>query len=492
MEERNSRSHITRRQLLTWGAVAGMGTLLAACQPKVVEKVVKETVVVEKEKPVEVTKIVEKEKEVTKVVQQLVTPTPAPPRKIKMTFFVAWGGDYGKRNAEVAQMWMQKNPNVEIETSIGQDLQQTVVAIAGGTPPDVSHQFWLWLRSLITQGVLLDLSEQVANAKGSKRENFSKGYWDMCDAKGKTYAIPYFQAGVRHAMFWNKTLLEKAGLDPEKPPKTPDELLMVGEKLTKFDSKGQIEILGYAITDYQPLHYWGRALGVEWYDPVRRQVRYNQPAFLEFLNKRLAYIQKIGWDKIAAWSDALTQAKQNPFVYEKTAITTSHGDWFVSNIRSGNPKLEGRYGVTYVPSPIGKRTILGYTHTMCIPKGSKEKEAAWAFVDWACGSEEVCEKAYKETGSVAPWLPWRSKQKWDAPDKLPFTAWFLNTLQEADYSGPEDYPDLIGMIGVEAQTRIQSAEQAIWTGQLKPAEALQRLDAEIQPLVDQAIKQYNL
>ena len=492
MEERNSRSHITRRQLLTWGAVAGMGTLLAACQPKVVEKVVKETVVVEKEKPVEVTKIVEKEKEVTKVVQQLITPMPAPPRKIKMTFFVAWGGEYGQKNDEIAQMWVKNNPNVQIETVPGQGNQELVVAVAGGTPPDISHQYWLWLQTLITQGVLLDLSENTKLAKGSKSENFSKGHWDMVSRRGKPYGIPYFQAGVRHMMWWNKTLFQQANLDPESPPKTPEELLVVGEKLTKFDNKGQLQILGYNPTGYQPLHYWAKALGVEHYDPVRRQVHYNQPAFLDFLTKRLAYVQKIGWDKIAAWTDAFSQAKQDPFIAEQQAIVTGNGDWAVSGIRSSNPQLEGRYGITYIPSSVGKKTIVAYLHTLCIPKDSKEKETAWAFVDWACGSEEVCEKAYKETGSMAPWLPWRAKQDWNAPDKLPFAAWCIKSMEEGDYAGPEDYPELIGMIGTEADLRIQSAEQAIWTGQLKPAEALQRLDAEIQPLIDQAIKQYNL
>jgi len=67
---------LTRRAFLRATAVTAAGAALIACQPKTV--VVKETVVVEKEK--EVTKIVEKEKEVTKVVEKevekVVTATP--------------------------------------------------------------------------------------------------------------------------------------------------------------------------------------------------------------------------------------------------------------------------------------------------------------------------------------------------------------------------------------------------------------------------------
>jgi len=54
---------LSRRGFLRVSAVGAAGVLLAACAPKVVEKVVKETVLVEK--PVE--------KEVTKIVKEAVT-----------------------------------------------------------------------------------------------------------------------------------------------------------------------------------------------------------------------------------------------------------------------------------------------------------------------------------------------------------------------------------------------------------------------------------
>jgi len=69
---------LNRRDFLAVTGLASLGAMLAACQPKVVEKVVKETVVVEKpvEKEVKETVVVEKKvevpKEVTKVVEKVV------------------------------------------------------------------------------------------------------------------------------------------------------------------------------------------------------------------------------------------------------------------------------------------------------------------------------------------------------------------------------------------------------------------------------------
>jgi len=69
-------SRLSRRDLLRVSGIAAAATVVAACQPKVVEKIVKETVVVTEEKVVEVEKVVkeEVEKEVTRVVEKEAAP----------------------------------------------------------------------------------------------------------------------------------------------------------------------------------------------------------------------------------------------------------------------------------------------------------------------------------------------------------------------------------------------------------------------------------
>lgn len=64
---------------------------------------------------------------------------------------------------------------------------------------------------------LLPLDEYVAEDK-----NRLAG-WDAFSKDGKIYAAPVTLQG--HPIYFNKTLYEKAGLDPENPPKTWDELV---------------------------------------------------------------------------------------------------------------------------------------------------------------------------------------------------------------------------------------------------------------------------
>lgn len=185
---------ISRRQLLRWGMLGGASVTLAACAPKVVEvtreveKVVEQTVVVEKEKQVEVTKVVEKEK--------VVTAMPAPAQKHDMVMYVGWGGLWGKLNEELVAMFIEKNPTYTIEVLTGHDWDKLTVAIAGGNPPDVSHAYWGWGRLIATQGGWTNLTPRVDLGGPCAKENFDQVAWDMTSRNGEPYCIPYLVVGT--------------------------------------------------------------------------------------------------------------------------------------------------------------------------------------------------------------------------------------------------------------------------------------------------------
>ena len=78
---------LSRRDFLRVAGVGAAAAMLGACTPEVVEKVVKETVVVkeEVEKVVKETVLVEgEEKVVTKIVEKVVTEVP--PEPVEMSF----------------------------------------------------------------------------------------------------------------------------------------------------------------------------------------------------------------------------------------------------------------------------------------------------------------------------------------------------------------------------------------------------------------------
>ena len=55
--------------------------------------------------------------------------------------------------------------------------------------------------------------------------------------KGQVYGIPFLE-GSKPALYYNTKMFKEAGLDPNKPPTTFDELLTYAQKLTKKDAAG--------------------------------------------------------------------------------------------------------------------------------------------------------------------------------------------------------------------------------------------------------------
>ncbi len=97
------KKRIARRQFLVYSGLATAGTVLAACQPQVVEKIVKETVQVEVEKVVKETVVVKEEvqKEVTKVVEKVVEKQVGgiknvPREKTLIIYFGGTGGTWSR------------------------------------------------------------------------------------------------------------------------------------------------------------------------------------------------------------------------------------------------------------------------------------------------------------------------------------------------------------------------------------------------------------
>lgn len=86
-----------------------------------------------------------------------------------------------------------------------------------------------------------------------------------------------------------------------------------------------------------------------------------------------------------------------------------------------------------------------------------------------------------------PWKPWRDKNDWS---QMPYAQWFVDHFQTADLLAPPLHPEVFGLIGSEFYNRMDPAVEEVMLGTMKPAEALQRAQDELQPILDKAVKQY--
>lgn len=125
-----------------------------------------------------------------------------------------------------------KYPNVTIEwvtAPYGEILNQVINMAGGGDRVDCVFSEMIWIPALVDSGLAAPM-EEVLDA------DFLNDYYpnilEAHSVDGKVYGAPLYVSPS--LLFYNKDLFEKAGLDPNAPPKTYDEMLVMADKLSKL------------------------------------------------------------------------------------------------------------------------------------------------------------------------------------------------------------------------------------------------------------------
>jgi multiple sugar transport system substrate-binding protein len=183
---------------------------------------------------------------------------------------------------ELTKRFEAANPGIKVKhTHVPYDdfRVKIAAAIPAGQGPDVVQLFYGWLQDYLKAGLLQPLPAGAFSAVEIEKEFFPIVQQMKLD--GKYYALP---TAVRSlALFWNKTLFKEAGLDPERPPATLDELVDYARKLTKRSPNGDLLQAGLTIDMGGQDHHWLREVLVRQFGGVpysadKKTVAYNTDA----------------------------------------------------------------------------------------------------------------------------------------------------------------------------------------------------------------------
>lgn len=151
-----------------------------------------------------------------------------------------------------------------VPTTAGTQLSDKLIAaISGGDPPDAARFDRFIVTSWAARGFLSDLTDR-AKRDGVTEDKFIKEGWLEATWRGKVYAVP-FDTDLR-GLYYNKKHIEAAGLDPNKPPTTIEELDQYADALTKKDGAkySQMGFIPWALQG--SLYTYGWIFGGEFYD----------------------------------------------------------------------------------------------------------------------------------------------------------------------------------------------------------------------------------
>jgi len=314
-----------------------------------------------------------------------------------VTEITFWHGatDIGLTALEtMVKAFEEKNPHIKVnmvytESSEGAD-QKLLTAVAGGNPPDVALFDRFKIGSWAAQDSLTDLTD-MAETDGITKDLYYGYAWEEANYEGRLYGLPY--STDSRLLYYNKDHFEAAGLDPENPPKTIQELEVAAEKLTKkngnrFEQIGLIPWYGQGW-----LYGWGWSFGGDFFDEESGLVTADDPKIVEALQWMTDFGKKYNVEDIAGFESSAGTAAMDPFILGQISMKVD-GNWTISAIEKYKPDLN--YGVTPIPTPTGTDfTTWSGGIGIVIPKGAKNVEAAWEFVKYF-GTQEGQEVYFAE------------------------------------------------------------------------------------------------
>jgi multiple sugar transport system substrate-binding protein len=254
-------------------------------------------------------------------------------------------------------------------------LQKVGSAAGAKSLPDILVSDVVYMPNYTSQGILRDITDKIKAlpfADDLAPSHIAAGTWD-----GKEYGVPHKLASS--VLFYNKDLFKAAGLDPEKPPATFDDILTdaraihaLGADTYGYDFGGNCG----GCTVYTQFPYmW--AAGTDILSDQGKKADFDNDAV-----KKTFALYKSLWDEGLTPSNANTQDGStwaDAFVAGKVGIM-AQGSAMVGKLQS---KATFDWGVTRLMSPdgAGTSTFVG-GDSAAITASSKHPDQAWDFLKW--------------------------------------------------------------------------------------------------------------
>ncbi|MFI5895428.1 ABC transporter substrate-binding protein [Actinoplanes sp. NPDC051513] len=158
--------------------------------------------------------------------------------KGELTMWERSGGNKDMVDMLVAA-WNAKNPDCTVKLTYiphTEMVGKIAQGIASGQVPDLMGMDLIYAPQFEKAGQLVDLTDRIKS--WPELANASKGHMTVATYENRLYGVPLY-ADVS-ALFYNKDLFKKAGLDPAKPPTSLPELRTYADKITALggDVKG--------------------------------------------------------------------------------------------------------------------------------------------------------------------------------------------------------------------------------------------------------------
>ena len=362
---------------------------------------------------------------------------------------------------ELVTTFEGENPDIHVELvdlTWADGHQKIVVGFAAGTTPDVLELGSDWVAEFSEKGLLLDLTAEAER----QRELFIK--WEPVTHEGKIYGYPWL-LGTR-VLFYNKNLMFRAGLDPEKPPVTWDEWLAQARAIDKLGD----DIHGFAANAFERHRLYKKFLPLFWSNGGRLF----SPDGTRCLLDSQEGIEALSFYVSLCDVGLVESQRELDLAFQRGRIGfTISGDWLLDQLRR-NPDAPD-YGVALLPRPEGGQSIsFAGGEYLVVPKKSTHAQEAQLFISFLLRPENNL-KLCRAIGFMPSSRAAASNPYFKSIEPLQVFAAQLETAR----------PTPVHPNWVEIEEKIEHAvEQAMYKA-LPPDSSLHRARADIDALLEE-------
>ncbi len=177
--------------------------------------------------------------------------------ELTMYYPIAVGGKLTEVVDGIVAEFEAANPDISVNAIYSGNYDDTRIralsALASGEPAQLAVMFSIDAYDLIEQDLVVPFDD-VATSDEDKAwlNSFYPALMANGRIEGQTWGIPFQRSTI--VAYYNKDKFREAGLDPEAPPTTWDEMIEMGKALTKGDTYGlMIPSTGYPYWMFQAL-----------------------------------------------------------------------------------------------------------------------------------------------------------------------------------------------------------------------------------------------
>ncbi len=277
-------------------------------------------------------------------------------------------------------------PSAEFVTKMG-------AAIAAGDPPDIASIDLIYTPAFAAAGQLVDITEFVRELPYA--DDLTPAHMELGMYEGRNYAVP---TGVDGSFIvYNIDLFEQAGLDPDNPPSTWDEMLEAARAINALGD----DIYGY------------------WFS--MNCAGCNAFTFLPFIWASGGDVLSDDYSEATISSDPIVREALEFYntIWEEGLVpegaSIDNGANFVSAFAAGNIGMSGtgnfaiagytadfpdlNFGVFHIPGKDGGTASFGGGDVIAIASGTEHAEEAWRFIEWTMSDEAQIE-IYAANGQI--------------------------------------------------------------------------------------------